>query len=1058
MNKHLNLPPRPTTLDCKLVFKAILFLSIFILELNGAFSQNGPLQIAGAHSEKAKKFVEQENPELALAEYDLAVSIYQEEGHWEKWMTVQTEKAALFFATRQLKKADSLFVSITEKAEEKALEDLLVMARLKWQSGRSWSLRGNQPKAIEQLESALAICEANSATFTELHLEILLMLGAAHGRNANLKKSIEYHQQGWEASKKTAGATYLEIEFGIALAEKSARIGDLAKALDQFKKIHERLESMQDSSKRTATQRVKTFNQLGAVLVRMREYDKAVGWLDRAEAVLVSTLTEEYSIKALNSNIKGICFYRMFEYEKAIAYYARAKEYFTKAFHGSHPAVASAYNNLGTAYEASKNFEKAVEHYEKALKIRVNTYGEKHPQTGQSKLNLGNALLNVGRYDSAKVVLQNAVLIYENAFGNKNMRTVGAYASFAANAAHLTEFDTALFYCQKSLAAFADDFDPESDFHQNPALAELKGKDDFVLNTLQVKSEILLRSASQNKNDGKRNAYLKTVLDNTVLGNQLIQYKKESIDFQHMSKSTLWSSVKPLYDHAVRAAILLYQSSGDPAYLDVSFKWAETGKSLLLLENYNKSSIRLTSDVPEAILAREKAIQDSVNKLETQIFVYRKKGEDLSAEKMEGQELFEQKQALYKLQEVLKQQYPSYYSLRQNITYSSFKDVENILDEKTLLVELVRNRIYKEWYLLTTDSDGQKDAQIISIDEDVPALCQQLIRLCQSPTLSRPNNRRKFIEISHQLYQFFIRPIEKKLIGKEKLIIIGEGYTNYIPFEILLNNKEDRNFKELNYLLRNFEISYHYSATLFKYGREKGYPDHENKLLAFAPVFSKKKDPSSEQSYHRAAADTTLRAFDEDGHFTPLYHSEKEVRAIAELFEQNAQPAPMVLLNEEATEAVLKKHLGKKYRYVHIASHSFAHIDQPNFSGIACAFPTSTNDAEDGILHVGEIYNLEVQADLLVLSSCESGIGKLAGGEGLLGLNRSFVFAGVPNVIFSLWKVSDKTTSTLMENFYKEILAGHSYPAALRKAKLKMLDGESTYLPNLWSAFLIVGR
>ncbi|MCR9286914.1 CHAT domain-containing protein [Saprospiraceae bacterium] len=99
-----------------------------------------------------------------------------------------------------------------------------------------------------------------------------------------------------------------------------------------------------------------------------------------------------------------------------------------------------------------------------------------------------------------------------------------------------------------------------------------------------------------------------------------------------------------------------------------------------------------------------------------------------------------------------------------------------------------------------------------------------------------------------------------------------------------------------------------------------------------------------------------------------------------------------------------------------------------------------------------------MNSDLVVLSSCESGVGQLLDGEGMLGLNRSFVYAGVPNVIFSLWKVYDEATGQIMTEFYKNTLDGQSYSTALRTAKLKMLENPATAVPDIWAAFLLVGR
>ena len=197
----------------------------------------------------------------------------------------------------------------------------------------------------------------------------------------------------------------------------------------------------------------------------------------------------------------------------------------------------------------------------------------------------------------------------------------------------------------------------------------------------------------------------------------------------------------------------------------------------------------------------------------------------------------------------------------------------------------------------------------------------------------------------------------------------------------------------------------------------------------------------------------------EDTEFQPLAWSEKEVKEIDRLFKKSGLSNNSVLVFEQANENALKTQCQQDYKYIHIASHSFPNFKNPKFSGIACSPPKDSSETEDGILFVNEIYNMNLKADLVVLSSCESGLGQLVSGEGLMGLNRSFIAAGTPNVLYSLWKVNDEKSSQLMIEFYRQILeGGKTYPAALRAAKLKMLEDEVTALPLYWSGFVLIGR
>ena len=177
------------------------------------------------------------------------------------------------------------------------------------------------------------------------------------------------------------------------------------------------------------------------------------------------------------------------------------------------------------------------------------------------------------------------------------------------------------------------------------------------------------------------------------------------------------------------------------------------------------------------------------------------------------------------------------------------------------------------------------------------------------------------------------------------------------------------------------------------------------------------------------------------------------------LFKKSGSIGDHLDLKKDATEVSLKENLEKPYKYVHIAGHSFADLENPKFSGIACYDQKElTSDSNDGTLYTGEIYNISSKADLVTLSSCESGYGKLEKTEGLLGLNRAFIYAGAPNVVFSLWKVYDKVSASMMTDFYGNILEGKSYSASLRAAKLKLLEKEETASPHFWSPFLLIGR
>jgi len=184
--------------------------------------------------------------------------------------------------------------------------------------------------------------------------------------------------------------------------------------------------------------------------------------------------------------------------------------------------------------------------------------------------------------------------------------------------------------------------------------------------------------------------------------------------------------------------------------------------------------------------------------------------------------------------------------------------------------------------------------------------------------------------------------------------------------------------------------------------------------------------------------------------------SEIEVNRINELFLAKSQKSE-ILLKQAALESALKlKKLGD-YRILHIATHGVVNPEYPELSGILL-YPEK--QLADGILYSGEIYNMQLNADLTVLSACETGVGKVSKSEGIIGLSRALLYAGSRNVIVSFWKVSDSSTSDLMVDLYDNILNKNmTYADALHAAKLKMINGGGNFAhPFFWSPFVLIGK
>ncbi len=240
--------------------------------------------------------------------------------------------------------------------------------------------------------------------------------------------------------------------------------------------------------------------------------------------------------------------------------------------------------------------------------------------------------------------------------------------------------------------------------------------------------------------------------------------------------------------------------------------------------------------------------------------------------------------------------------------------------------------------------------------------------------------------------------------------------------------------------------------------------------MAMAPVFSEGSQTNfvvkscerffdayrSSDTTKTAAGEDVTRAFTRDGRFiSPIPATETEVRQIAGNFE-NKNAFAKYFLFRDAREEVLKSDSLGQYNYLHLATHGFVNENRPELSGLLLSQDSTSK--EDGILYSGEIYNLRLNAELVTLSACETGLGKIVKGEGVVGLTRSFLYAGAKNVMVSLWKVSDNSTSKLMVDFYNEMFDGHNKSKSLQQSKQKLVKSGNYSLPYYWAPFVLVGH
>jgi len=309
-----------------------------------------------------------------------------------------------------------------------------------------------------------------------------------------------------------------------------------------------------------------------------------------------------------------------------------------------------------------------------------------------------------------------------------------------------------------------------------------------------------------------------------------------------------------------------------------------------------------------------------------------------------------------------------------------------------------------------------------------------------------------------QLYKQVFAPVEAAVACCHTLIIVPDGALDYLPFEALVTGS--------GYLAEKHAVVYGPSASALVTVRalNRKVAEPPKMLVAFAdPLTSPAarggpvaKTAKPKTTVERGPEGPGEEDYTERGFSTlPLPYSREEVLSISKLF---PSADSKVYVGAEAREETVKRERLADFRYVHFASHGFLDETKPGRSGILLAHDQQSS--EDGILQMDEIMRLKMNADLVTLSSCSTGLGKFVNGEGVLGLTRAFFYAGARNVAVSLWNVNDSATATLMENFYRNLNRGLPTGEAMRRAKLAMLRGSqpSWQHPYYWAPFVVEGE
>ncbi len=755
------------------------------------------------------------------------------------------------------------------------------------------------------------------------------------------------------------------------------------------------------------------YNNIGNIYEDMGDYERAISYYTNASSIFLEKFGNRYSLLSVIYENMGVCFHNLGEIDRAIESYQKALAIINEEIQSSE--AASIYNNLGRAFGIKRDFGKALFYCNRALELYVsNRTDEEGFQLGIASCYSTIAEIYTIQKDFGRVIFyyKKAVDAYAQIAGRDHPHIAEMHMQIGNVWLEKNHADSAHFYYDCALEALLPRYTSGSlphpaDLQGVPAKSQLSG-------VLAAKAGAYKKKYDENTLDITP---LKLSLDYFELATQVTDLLRHTYKGEE-AKLFLSTRTDLIYQQALETAAMLYQRTGNPAYMNKAFAFSEQNKARVLLEVTRQIGAEYTVGIPDSVSAKESSFRSAIALYEQQMA---DAGRDSLTSGPGIQQLqakiAESKRHYSEFIERIEETYPDYYRLKYSNTIASMQEVQKQLLPEQALVE----------YTLT---DGL--VYIFTVTPAHYALARvkndSLAQRVQSLRVAlKVGDKQAYAREANALYSVLVAPIREQLKGIKKLTIVPDGELSYVPFEILLKEKPERelvDYSRLAYLVREYQMSYHYSATLLLENKNKPNRKAPKPFLGLAPSF---KD------------------------FPPLPGAREEVIKIAGKF------GGEYYLDTAATKARFKT-LAPQYNIILMATHALIDDEHPNLSKLV--FFSNDSLQEDRFLYAYELYNLKLNAELVTLSACNTGVGKLQRGEGVISLARGFGYAGCPTLLVSLWPASDKPTSRIMEYFYEGLKKGLGKDDALYQAKLHYLDSVDEYQanPTLWGSFVLIGN
>jgi len=848
-------------------------------------------------------------------------------------------------------------------------------------------------------------------------------------------------------------------------------------------------------------------NIIGMVYKAWGNYDRAVE--NYRKALAINKELGKNVDEAMTADNIGQVYYAWGQYDKAIEYYSKALAVYEKL--GQKKGIAICMNSIGMVYKAWGNYDQAVENYRKALTINEEL-GNK-PMIAVSLYNIAEVYYARGQYERVVEYLSKTLAIQEE-LGNKN-NIASALNGLGMVYGAWGQHDNALEYHRKALAIYEELGRKD---HTAISLNNI-GEACRVLGQYERALEYYRKSLAMEEEMGRKDG-IATVLNNIGLvydawghyDQALENYRNALYIVEEMGqkalKATILGNIGRVYyglgqyDRAVeyyRNKLAIAEELGAKDKIAVAmsdigvifYVEGEYSKSIPYFEKAValKDELRQTAkgDIRRDYLASQiityqglaasyfhvGSFENAFNAIEAANCKY-------LVEQMQGKldttlEIFDVEK--YRRNIPVHTAVVSFANMEQDDSLVFTIDSKGLYGaefKKKEFISAINNKFETSIVKVSERTRGikikekttakEQSALIEKEKKDKPAFDRIIEYYRQLLSNSNPTKEEEAArkQIASALYRLLFSGIDKNLAGKNELVIIPGGVLAFVPFESLI-------LPDGRYLAERFNIKYSQSLTVSEIIEKRKYDPHRKPLLAFGGAVYDEGKYANEMITNEVQLNSALLALNRGGDARVTYAglgyswsnlpgTLAEVKAIKSII-KDADVYTGSKVTKASFSEMSKKGELRNYKVIHLATHGLVVPEAPELSAVVFSQFTKPKQGDDGYLRAGEILDLDLKADFVNLSACETGLGKLYGGEGIVGLTQSFLVAGANGLSVSLWQVADESTTEFMVGLYKLVKEnGLSYDKAMTEMRRQFIRNPKWSSPYFWSPFVYYGN